>query len=148
MSKSLSDISAILHLLTQRGLILTHFQADDPALADTSMLIFRLGEEHYGIPAHTIRAIQPLGHYRPLPLTRSWIVGVTSVLGKLLTVIDIRPLVCHEAPDYHLETMLLIVGLDGLDVGLVIDGLVNVPGSVANLVQSSLPLSAISQRSR
>jgi chemotaxis signal transduction protein len=147
VSQPLHDRSTIYHFLTHHGLTITHLPADTPAIPDSSLLIFRLGEEPFAIPVHTVRAIQPLGHYRPLPLTRSWVIGVVNVLGKFLTVLDIRSLADCELSTPGPDTPLLIVCLDGIELGLLVDSLIMVPRGVTNLLQSPLPVSLTPQGS-
>jgi purine-binding chemotaxis protein CheW len=121
-----------MHFLTERGLTLTRLpsvSATD-APADTPLLIFCLGEAQYSLPVHSLRAIRTLGTYTPLPFTPAWMVGVIHLSGQLLSVLDIRPPTNPAPLAPHPDSPLLIVRLDGIEVGLVIDSLVAVPHCV------------------
>jgi hypothetical protein len=116
------DVSETLRNLSERGLVLASLRPGNGKLGNhgqQTMVVFHSGTGSYGVPSHIVRAIQPLGPYTPLPFTQSYILGVVRVAERLMVVLDIRPLeariACPPSPDMPM----VIVGLDGLEVGLL-----------------------------
>jgi purine-binding chemotaxis protein CheW len=90
------------------------------------ILTFRLGEGDYSVPAHYIREVQPLGDLTPLPFTPAFLAGLANVRGRLLAVLDIRPLLdMPEAPPQP-QAFMLVLTANGMDVGLLADVIVEV----------------------
>lgn len=79
-------------LLEERARSLAAQDASDMAASGDLMIRFRLGDERYALPARCAREIQPLRAYTPLFSVPPWIVGLINMHGRLLTCIDLRPL--------------------------------------------------------
>jgi chemotaxis signal transduction protein len=110
------------------GLVLTCVQRGQQNGFCNSMVLFSLGDTAYGIPLEYIRDIQLLGAYTPLPFTHPCIVGVVNRHEWLLAVLDIRPLLLRiPVRPPHSHAHVLIVKLQGMDIGLLVDELVAVP---------------------
>jgi purine-binding chemotaxis protein CheW len=101
--------------------------------AGEEVLVFRLGEGRYSMPAHYILEVQPLGHYTQLPSTPSFVLGLVNVRGRLLSALDIRPLldIAQTAPKS--QSFLLILGANNMEVCLLADSVVEVRRSDTNL---------------
>ena len=54
------------------------------------LLVFRLNGERYGIDVTNVREIYPLVQLTPVPRTPSFVAGVFSARGHILSVIDLR----------------------------------------------------------
>ena len=85
------------------------------------LVLFHLGDTSYGIPAHAVREVQPLGSYARLPFTSAWVVGLVNVRGRLLTLLDIRPLLDIAVVPPQPNACLLILTANGIDVALLTD---------------------------
>lgn len=90
------------------------------------VLTFQLGEGRYGIPACYIREVQPLTHLTRLPTTPAFVVGLVNVRGKILTALDIRPLLDIEGQPPESEALLVVVQVQGTDVCLLADDVIEV----------------------
>lgn len=123
-------------ILEERARALAAQKIDTEKGLGEEVLVFRLGEDRYSIPAHYIREVQPLLSYTPLPSTPPFIVGLVNVRGKLLTAIDIRPLldIAQTPPGEH--AFIFIVSAQGMEVSLLTDGIVEVRRSETELSQS------------
>jgi purine-binding chemotaxis protein CheW len=68
--------------------------AQEPPAAATGktivLLVFRLSGERYGIDVTNVREIYPLEQLTPVPRTPSFVAGVFSARGRILSVIDLR----------------------------------------------------------
>lgn len=82
-------------------------------------LVFALGSEQYALPSAQVQEVRVLDQLTPLPGTPSFIAGLINVRGRIVPVLDPRPLfglpVSGQAPD----TALLLAGGAG-QVGLLV----------------------------
>lgn len=127
------DTWRILNALRQ---LLTPIPPSSIDAKHTTQVIVRLRETYYSLPAHCVRDIRPLGNYTPLPFTHSCIVGVVSVRGQLLVVLDIRPFLIQVWDVPRPDAMLLHVELEGMELGVLVDRVVALPRSTRNDVSA------------
>lgn len=114
-------------ILEELRWMLLPWSSDQSDSLHETRVVFRLGDAYYSLPTLCIRAIQPLGQYTPLPLTHAGIVGIVPTQGRLLVVVDIRPLLALPWVMPHPRAMLLQVTLNEMDVGLLVDSIVVAP---------------------
>jgi purine-binding chemotaxis protein CheW len=93
---------------------------DDRDLGE-EVVAFRLGDTGYAIPARYIREVQMLGNYTPLPFTPPFVVGLVNVRGRLLAVLDIRPLLDMPPIPPQPNTFLLVLTANSMEVALLAD---------------------------
>lgn len=98
-----------------------------------AILSFRLGENSYSLPATSVREVQPLGVYTPLPAVPSFVVGLVNVRGRLLTVIDLRPLLGLPPAPPGPGAQQLIISVDDSEISLLADSVVSVRHSSVEL---------------
>lgn len=55
-------------------------------------LVFALGGEHYAFPTHQVREVRPLDRLTPLPSAPPFVAGLMNVRGRVVPVVDLRPL--------------------------------------------------------
>jgi purine-binding chemotaxis protein CheW len=89
-------------------------------------LCFMLGEEEFGVDLHMIVQI-----VKPPPLTRvprvgPHILGVISIRGAVVTLVDLRLLMGLPASDWPRTSRILLVEIDDEQVGLLVDGVTQV----------------------
>ena len=77
---------------------------------------FQLAGEKYGIEATNVREIYPLKELVPVPGTPPFFLGITSVRGQILSVIDIKRL--FDLPDKGLTELDKVVIVQSGDVEL------------------------------
>lgn len=108
-------------VLEERARQLAHQEADAQDGAGEEVLTFRLGESGYSLPIRSVREVYPLRSYTPLPVMPPFVVGLVNLRGRLLTVLDIRPLLGLPLAPVRSDSFLLRVSADSLEVGLLID---------------------------
>jgi purine-binding chemotaxis protein CheW len=96
-------------------------EAPDAHDLGEEIVIFRLGDAGYGIPAHYVREVQTLGNYTPLPFTPPFVVGLVNVHGRLFAVLDIRPLLDLPPAPPQPNAFLLVLTANGMEVALLAD---------------------------
>jgi purine-binding chemotaxis protein CheW len=96
-------------------------------------VIFRLGAGRYGVSAPLVREVQALAGYTPLPGTPPFVLGLINLRGRLLAALDIRPLLGSAASPPSPGAALLIVSASGIEVGLLVDEVIEVSRSATQL---------------
>ncbi|AFS77913.1 chemotaxis protein CheW [Gottschalkia acidurici 9a] len=89
-------------------------------------LIFSLGKEDYGIEIKYVIEIVGIHPITVIPDTPDYIKGVINLRGKIIPVIDVRNRFLKEAIDYHDRTCIIVVNMEDVSVGLIVDKVVEV----------------------
>ncbi len=123
-------------ILETRARALAYQEVADDARLGEETLIFRLGNGRYGVSARLVREVQPLNGYTPLPGTPPFVLGLVNLRGRLLTALELRPLLALPANPPQPGAMLLIAGANGMDVALLADEVIEIRPDGANLSPS------------
>ena len=100
------------------------------ALTDTSpqLVTFQLGPENYGLDIMEVKEIVDYEEIRPIPNAPSYIEGIYNLRGDIIPVISLhRRFQIQRAEDIE-EDSLLIITIDGMQLGIVIDRILRVMG--------------------
>jgi hypothetical protein len=90
------------------------------------LVIFKICDITYAVPARHVAGVQALGTYTPLPFTQPFIVGLARTSHKVLMAL-------HACPErtwqdiYRPDSVLLVINLQGLQVGLLADCIITGP---------------------
>ena len=100
-----------------------------PAGADAiaqEYLVFRLGNEEYGIDILKVQEIRGCDSVTRIPNAPGFITGVTNLRGVIVPIVDLR--VRFSLPDVQQDdsTVVIILILNNRVVGIVVDGVVDV----------------------
>lgn len=88
-------------------------------------------DELYGIEMSRIKEIIRVTEMRPVPNSKKFMKGVINLRGKMIPVMDMRERCGLEPKEYHKKTSILIVSLNEIYVGLIVD-LVNKVVKISN----------------
>lgn len=124
--RHLRDDPATWRVLEARALVLAQEKAADAETLGEEILTFQLGPDRYAVAARMVQAVQPLGRYTPLPGTPACVLGLVNLRGRLLTVLDLRPLLEQVASPPQAGAALLVVQAHGIEVGLLADQVIDV----------------------
>jgi purine-binding chemotaxis protein CheW len=100
---------------------------------------FLLASERYGIELTYISEIHALTDFTPLPGTPAFILGLTNVRGRILSVIDIKKL--FDLPEKGLTDLnkVIVVRTHQMELGILADAVVGVRTIARNEFRTSLP---------
>lgn len=84
-------------------------------------LCFSLGDEEYGVDLHLVRQIVKPPPLTLVPRTPPHILGVISVRGAVVTLIDARLLLGMQATEWPNGARVLLIDIDDEPVGLLVD---------------------------
>lgn len=118
--------------------------------ATTEVVVVRLGGSRYALPMDSVAEVG-----RPPALTRvpglpGWLAGVANWRGRVLSIIDLRPLLGAPATGLDRRARLVVLNRGGVPVGLLTEGVEGthlldeeqVEPSLANLSDSAAGLLA------
>jgi purine-binding chemotaxis protein CheW len=107
---------------------------------------FRLAGEVYGIETSYIREVYPLKELVPIPGTPPFFLGITSVRGQILSVIDIKGL--FNLPDKGLTELdkIIIVRSGEVELGIRADVILGMKSIPRGDIQATLPLTGIREK--
>lgn len=104
---------------------------------------FRFGEEMYAFVSTSVREVYSPKDITPLPCTPSFIVGIINVRGRILPVIDIKPLFGQPSPPKRLVPPVVILHAEEMEVGVLADTIVGVRAIPATAIHP--PLSTLTE---
>lgn len=90
-------------------------------LSDVKVIVFQLKEKEYAIPVSQVTAIEKVLHITRVPNAVRYVKGVINLRGVVTPIIDLRARFDIEEEPYNEGTRIIIVSLDDLEVGLVVD---------------------------
>lgn len=84
-------------------------------------LTFQLGAEEYGLEILKVREIIGMMEITAVPRTPEFVLGVINLRGNVIPVIDLRRKFGMEAVERTEETCVIVVDVEGLETGIVVD---------------------------
>ena len=90
--------------------------------AESQLVVFKLGTEEYGVRILQVQEIKRMTDITRVPHTPEYIKGVINLRGSVLPVIDLKKRLNLPDGVFGEETRIIIVNLDDLAVGLIVDG--------------------------
>lgn len=84
-------------------------------------VVFELSKEDYGIDILSVKTIEKMTNITRVPKTASYIKGVINLRGEIVPIIDLREKLNIEKKEYNDNTRIIIVHLNDMDVGLIVD---------------------------
>jgi purine-binding chemotaxis protein CheW len=82
-------------------------------------LVFRLGGEQYAVPGWQVREVRPIGQLTPLPGTPPFVAGLVNVRGRVVTALDLRPVIGLRT-DGEAPNVVMLMASPGGDVGVLV----------------------------
>lgn len=88
---------------------------------ELKVIVFRLGSEEYGIEVDKVQTIERMMPITRVPKTLSFVKGVINLRGVVIPVIDLRGRFSLPESEYTDQTRIVIVGVDDMQVGFIVD---------------------------
>ncbi|MBX4262829.1 chemotaxis protein CheW, partial [Clostridium estertheticum] len=85
------------------------------------LVVFKLGFEEYAINISYAQEIIRIPKFTQLPNTPSFIEGVINIRGKIIPVLNLKKRFGIDRSDRGIDSRLLIIELDDMMVGLIVD---------------------------
>src|ERR1019366_8008692 len=104
-------------------------------------LIFHLGREEFGTEVLKVREIMGLQDITTIPQVPTYVKGVINLRGKVIPVIDLRLKFGMEPEEYTPRTCIVVMltrqADEGLTIGMVVDGVVEVLNLMASDIEDT-----------
>lgn len=98
-------------------------------------LTFVLAQEEYGVGILHVREILGMMPITPVPQTPEFVKGVINLRGKVIPVIDLRLKFRMVEAEYTQETCCIVVEVEGIQMGIIVDTVNEVMDVVADQVE-------------
>jgi len=114
-------------------------KSESTAAEYLEVIMFQLAGERYGIESFFVREVHPLKDITPLPGTPRFILGIVSVRGRIVSLVDLCRLL--EMPERGItEQDRIIVIADGtMEIGLLAHEVFGADRVDTSALQASLP---------
>lgn len=84
-------------------------------------LLFRLGDEEYGVPIDRVQSIEELQRIVAVPDMPHYVRGVINLRGTVIPVVDLRLRFGMPPREYDDRTCIIIIEADSRVVGFIVD---------------------------
>lgn len=101
---------------------------------ERKVIVFRLKDEEYGVDVSQVRSIERMQKITRVPRTASFVKGVINLRGVVTPIIDLRERFGLEQDEYSDNTRVIIVAVDTMEVGLIVDS----ANDVVDILESSI----------
>lgn len=88
---------------------------------ELKVIVFKLGEEEYGIEVDAVQTIERLMPITRVPKTLSFVKGVINLRGVVIPVIELRGRFGLPSVEYTDQTRIIIVSMNEIEVGFIVD---------------------------
>lgn len=107
---------------------------------DVEVIVCRLAGERYAVETRHLRAVQWASGITPVPSTPAFVVGIVSVRGEIVTLLDLAAMIglASVAADDPDTCPVLLLGLPGLRSGLVVQEVLGVERFKLNSLRPSI----------
>lgn len=104
--------------------------------AETEMLAFLLSGEEYVIPVGQVNEVLKMWSLTPVPNSPEHILGVSSLRGTMLTIIDLGKRLGLGAAAMNEKSRVVVVSVDDEKVGFIVDRVTGVVKLSPDLVRA------------
>ena len=97
------------------------FQEEEDTQKD-KYLTFSLGEEVYGIDIRVVIEIIGIQKITVVPEVPDYVRGIINLRGKIIPVVDMRLRFRRDFKEYTDRTCIVVIEVNGVLIGLIVDG--------------------------
>lgn len=103
--------------------------------SELKVIVFRLKDEEYGVEVHQVMSIERIQHITKVPRTPDFVKGVINLRGVVTPVINLRSRFDINEEEYTDSTRMIIVAINEMEVGLIVDAANDVIDIPANAIE-------------
>lgn len=94
---------------------------ENKTIMDKKVIVFQLQNEEYAVSVAQVGSIERMQPITSVPQTADFVKGVINLRGVVTPIIDLRVRFGMEASKEGEATRIIIVYLDNMEVGLIVD---------------------------
>ena len=106
------------------------------------LVTFRLGNEDYAVNILKVQEINRMKEITRVPNTPTYVEGVINLRGKVIPVINLRSKFGLSDKDSDTQSRIMIMDIQGITMGLVVDAVSEVLRIPANIVEPTPPMAS------
>ncbi|MBU9720341.1 MULTISPECIES: chemotaxis protein CheW [Bacillaceae] len=91
------------------------------SMEELKVIVFQLQDEEYGVSVDQVRSIERIQHITRVPKTPDFVKGVINLRGVVTPIINLRSRFDIEEMEYTDSTRIIIVSVEDMNVGLIVD---------------------------
>lgn len=134
-------------ILDEQGASEPGLQPETNAMADEQFIIFRLGNQEYGIPIAAVSEIaRPPEHITRLPKSPAFIDGVMNLRGSVVPIVDLRRRFDLNRTEQLGSRRILMLAIGGVTAGFLVDSVSRIMKVPADSICPAPELSAEQMR--
>jgi purine-binding chemotaxis protein CheW len=102
-------------------------------VTDNKVIVFQLKDEEFAVSVQQIGGIERMVTITRVPNTADFVKGVINLRGVVTPIIDLRTRLGIEESPYNESTRIIIVNLEEMEVGLIVDAandVIDIPSDV------------------
>ncbi len=93
---------------------------------EKQLVVFDLANEAYGVDIIAVQSIIRMQLITKVPRTLEYVEGVINLRGTVIPVVDLRKRFSLEATDETKDSRIVVVDINGQEVGMVVDAVTEV----------------------
>jgi purine-binding chemotaxis protein CheW len=98
-------------------------------------LTFKLAAEEFGLEILKVQEINKMMNITRIPNAPAFIEGVINLRGKIIPIVDLRKRLGFREQPYDKSTRIIVVELEGLVLGFIVDSVSEVLRIPANTIE-------------
>ncbi len=103
---------------------------------ERQLVVFDLNDEAYGVDISAVREIIRMQEITRVPRAPEFIEGVINLRGKVIPVVDLRKRFSMPKIERADEHRIVVVDVDGQDIGMVVDAVTEVSRIPSSSIES------------
>jgi purine-binding chemotaxis protein CheW len=107
---------------------------------EKQLVIFELGNEYFGVDIAAVESIIKMQEITRVPQAPDFVEGITNLRGAVLPVIELRKRLGLPDHDRDKETRIIVVNLDDMEVGMVVDAVWEVITISDDIIEPTPPM--------
>jgi chemotaxis signal transduction protein len=116
-------------------------EAEEPTAAPVSGVVLRFGGARYAVDMAAVAEVVPVPGITRLPGVPPWLAGVVNWRGRVLPVVDLRPLAGADQAPLPSSARLVVLAHDDHEVGVLADfvpGLLEASGDLVDGIPATV----------
>lgn len=107
---------------------------------EQQLVVFELASELFGVDIAAVESIIKMQTITRIPHSPSFVEGVINLRGKVLPVVDLRLRFGLPAMELTKNNRIMVITLNGTEVGMIVDGVSEVLSIAAEDVEPPPPM--------
>lgn len=114
--------------------------------SEIQLVVFRLGEEEYGVSILQVQEIRRLTEITRVPHTPEYVHGVMNLRGNVTPVLDLKKRLGLLEKSATNDTRIIIVKVADVAVGMIVDAVSEVLTINRNVIDASTSIGGVAEK--